>query len=206
MEDDDGEFIEDYRLVNELLQSFHETGMYLPTRTIFLGSEIVTVNEGESGTDSLMAEKFIKNLHVLENLSAKPITIIQNNLGGDEYHGAAIIDAIKQSPCHITIVVRGHAMSMGSIILQCADHRVMGPNATQMCHYGTWGTHDHSKNAQQHAKEGQRIDLWMEGVYMKRLLEKDPNFTLEDLRKMLYFDTYLTAQQSIDLGLCDEIG
>ncbi len=198
--------IEEHRLAAELLQSFHDTGCYLPTRTIYLGSEIVTVNEGESGTDSLMAERFIKNLHFLENMSGEPVTIIQNNLGGDEYACFAVIDAIKQSPCHITIVARGHAMSAGSLIFQAADKRVMGSLAVQMIHYGTWGVHDHAKSAQQHAKEGQRIDTWMESFYLSRIHEKNPDYTLEELQKMLYFDTYLTAQQSIDLGLCDEIG
>lgn len=186
---------------------FHETGLSLPTRTVYMGSETVDSDGSESGTDAKMAERLIKNLHILEQVDAsKPITVVMNNIGGDEYHGAAMYDAITNSPCRVSITVRGHAMSMGSIILQAADDRVMGPSAMQMIHYGTWGVNHHSKTAAKIAKEGERWDLWMENLYLKRIREKRPSFTLAELRKMLDHDTYLTAEQSIEIGLADRIG
>lgn len=184
----------------------HEHGLSLPTRLIYMGSEWVDTDGGEGGTDAKMAEAFVKNMHILEQIGTEPINIIANNLGGDEYHGAAMFDAILQSPCKTIITVRGHAMSMGSIILQAANERLMGPTATQMIHYGTWGTHHHSKTAQKHAQEGLRWDLWMEDLYMRRIREKNPQFPLKKLREMLDHDTYLTPEQSIALGLADAIG
>ena len=95
-----------------------------------------------------MAERAIKALHILDSTAPtgdKPITVIMNNPGGDEYHGMAIYDAIKSCKNHVTIVVFGMAMSMGSIILQAADKRVMSANSRVMIHYGTWGINDHPK-------------------------------------------------------------
>lgn len=160
---------------------------------------------GESGTDHVMAEKVIKNLYILETISQDPIMILANNCGGDEYHGLAIYDAIKDCKSQITIKVLGHAMSMGSIILQAADKRIMSQNAIQMIHYGTWGVRDHSKTTQQWAKEGLRIDKWMEKLYLGRIRQKQPHFSLQRLQKMLDHDTFLTAEQSVELGLADEI-
>ncbi len=174
---------------------FHDVGLYVPTRTLYTESEC----------DGQMAERLIKNLHVLETMSSTPITIVMNNIGGDEYDCFAIIDAIRACDSEVTIKVFGAAMSAGSMILQAADYRVMAPNATQMIHYGTWGNHDHSKTYQKHAKEGIRIDKAMEQLYLRRIKEKNPAYKLQSLRSMLDHDTYLTAEQSVDLGLADAV-
>lgn len=187
------------------IEKFHEYGIYVPTRSIYMGSEQFSVTEGESGTDGWMAERVVKNLHMLESLNHENITILMNNIGGDEYHGFAIYDAIKACKSHVTIKVMGHAMSMGSIILQAADERVMAPTSRQMLHYGTWGIHDHAKTAQKWAEEGKKIDSWMEQMYLSRIKEKQPRFTLEKLEKLLDHDTFLTADESVKLGLADKI-
>jgi ATP-dependent protease ClpP protease subunit len=193
------------RNIRDDIDKLHDYGIYLPTRTLYMGSETSDLEEGESGTDSKMAEKLIKNLHILDSKNAEPIIIIANNVGGDEYHTFAIIDAIRKCRSHVTVEVYGHAMSAGSLILQAADKRLMGKNAVQMIHYGTWGVHDHAKTAQKWAKEGERIDQWMEQWYMKKIREKHPDFKLKKLKEMLDHDTFLTARQSVDLGLADGI-
>lgn len=189
----------------EDISLFHDYGIDVKKRLIYMGSENFDPSEGESGTDGKMLEKFKKNLTTLENINSKPITIFMQNEGGDEYNGFAIHDLIKASPCDITVQVLGCAMSMGSIILQAADKRVMLKNAAQMIHYGTWGVNDHSKTTQQWAKEGRRIDKLMEKIYLDRIREKHPDFKLSKLRKLLDHDTFLTAEQSIFLGLADSI-
>lgn len=77
---------------------------------------------------------FLKSLRLLENNNNKPILIHQNNLGGCVNNGLLIYDAIFRSPCYITIVLHGNAISMGSIIPQAADKRIMMPNAVMMIH------------------------------------------------------------------------
>lgn len=197
---------EEMDTIAKLIDQYHANDLYLPSRTVFMGCSVVESGD-EIGTGAAMAEGVLKNLHVLETLSpTSPITIVMNNPGGDEYHGAAIYDAILSSSCPITVVARGHAMSMGSIIMQAATERVMGANAVQMIHYGTWGVNHHSKTAAKIAREGERWDSWMEELYLKRIREKHPAYTLDELQKLLDHDTYLTAQQSIDLGLADRIG
>lgn len=193
------------RINKDDIDRFHDYKLYIPSRTIYMGGEEHNITEGDSGTDGAMAERAIKNLLILDSMSQDPITIIMNNIGGDEYHGGAIMDAVATCKSYITIKVFGHAMSMGSLILQMADERIMAPTSSQMIHYGTWGAHDHAKTAQKIAKEGERLDKWMEQVYLKRIKEKHPHFTLPRLQRLLDHDTYLTAQQSVDLGLADKV-
>lgn len=187
------------------IDKFHDYSIYLPTRTIYMGSEEHNIEHGESGTDGAMAERVIKNLHILDTASDAPITIVMNNIGGCEYSCFAIIDAIQGCRSHVTVRAMGHAMSAGSLILQAADERVMGANAIQMIHYGTWASNDHSKTFQKWADEGKRIDSWMEGYYLERIREKHPSYSLKKLQKLLNHDTFLTANQSIELGLADSI-
>lgn len=188
------------------LDRFHDYNIYLPSRTVFMGSEDYDMNDGESGTDGAMAARTIKNLHILDSISNDPITIIMNNIGGCEYSCFAIIDAIRKCRSHVAIVGTGHVMSAGSLILQAADKRIMDPLAVQMIHYGTWASNDHSRTFQKWAKEGDRIDKWMEQYYLAKIKEKHPEFSLQKLRNMLDHDTFLTAEQSVELGLADAIG
>lgn len=143
------------------------------TRTIYMGSISKTADENESGVDNFMAEYFIKGMHILNTTSDEPITIVMNNPGGDWYHGMAIYDAISTSPSHCTIMVYGHAMSMGSVILQAADKRYMMPNSRFMIHYGSDGKIEHSKTFEKWADESKRLNWEMENIYIRALISKD---------------------------------
>ena len=193
------------RFVKDEIDRFHDYSIYIPNRTIFIGSEENSLEHGESGTDGAMAERACKNIHILESLSQEPITILMNNVGGDEYHGFAIYDSIKACKSHVTIKVMGHAMSMGSIILQAADERVMAPTSRQMIHYGTWSFCGHAKTAEKIAEEGKKINTWMENMYLDKIKVKQHEFSLARLKKMLDHDTFLTARESVNLGLADKI-
>jgi ATP-dependent Clp protease protease subunit len=192
------------RLSKDDIDRFHDYSLHLPTRTIYMGSETADEN-GESGVDSKMAERQIKNLHILDLASADPITIILNNPGGDINHGLAVYDAIRACRNHVKIVVYGHAMSMGSIILQAGDERIMSPNSSQMIHYGSLEVDQHAKTVYKIVDECKRIDKWMEKIYLEKIREKNPLFKLGRLQKLLDHDTFLTAAQSVELGLADKI-
>jgi ATP-dependent Clp protease protease subunit len=183
---------------------FHDYGIYIPTRTIYMGSETVS-SDSESGCDAFMAERAIKNLHILDKLSESQITIIMNNIGGDTYHCFAIYDAVRACRSHVVIKVVGHAMSAGSIILQAADERIMTPSSRQMIHYGTFDISGHAKTTQKWAEEGKKIDKWIEQMYLSRINEKNPDFKLATLQRRLDHDTFLNAQESVDLGLADKV-
>lgn len=227
------------------IDKWFDCNVDVDTRTIYMGSTGYTYDESETGVDHFMAEYLVKGMHTLESKNKKPILIIMNNPGGDWYHGMAIYDAIKSSPCDCTIRVYGHAMSMGSIILQAADHREMMPNSRFMIHYGYDGKAGHAKIVYKWADEGKRINWEMENLYLDRMLEyeKDSGTKLEaaleaivnkgneldfpkkepvkykfstkrDERKeqmravlqhLLNYDTILTPEETISLGLADSV-
>lgn len=194
------------RVNRDDIDKFHDYSLYIPQRTIYMGSEQFDVEGSESGVDGLMAERFVKNITLLEMASSDPITIIMNNPGGDWYHGIAIYDAIKTAKSHVTIKVYGMAMSMGAVILQAADERIISPSSKFMIHYGYMGmSSNHSKIFDKWSDENKRINKEMEQIFMEKIKEKQPNFKLKKLEEMLNFDTILSAKETVELGLADKV-
>lgn len=186
------------------IDRLHDYGIHVPTRTIYIGSENYS-EDGESGTDFLMAERVIKNLHALEATSQEPITIIMNNLGGDVIHGMSIYDAIRDCSSEITIKATGYVMSMGSIIFQAGDERLLSPNAVVMIHHGYDSQSNHVKTVRNWVEFGKKYDAVLNQIYLEKIREKHSNFSMSKLEKLLDFDTILFAHEAVELGLADGV-
>lgn len=245
------------KLNHDDVSKFFEYGLDIPNRTIYMGeAEYDFDSGGGTGVDFKMAERFIKALHILDNTPVGAgkeggITVITNNPGGSWYDGMAIYGAIKGCTNPVTFKMYGYAMSMGSIIPQAADHRIIDEHCRFMIHYGYDGSAGHSKIFSKHGDEGKRVNYMMENIYLDNMLDKDqkkqqsgdsnylegilseimnkqnaldypapikplkykfskdPEQRREDVRivlkKMLDYDTFLTAQETVDLGLADEV-
>ncbi len=186
------------------LSNLFNYGLHLATRTIYMGRS-ARYSQTESDTDFTMAETIIKSIHLLSGLSGEPIHIIMNNTGGDPDHGSAIWDAIAQSRCDVSMTVRGNACSMGSVLLQAADWRIMGPTSIYMMHYDD-GDSSNASQAKEDKADEQRYNRWMEDMYLERIRVKKPRFSRPALQKLLSVNSYFTATKALEFGLIDEIG
>lgn len=196
------------RITRDDLDRFMHFGFLPASRTIYLGEARIDNDsrEGGPGVDYRLADQIIKSIFILESINQEPINIIVNNPGGDEYHGLAIYDAIRATPCNVTVRIIGHAMSMAAWFAQAADKRVMYPNATMMIHYGYMGLPPvHTHTFERWGKEVGRLNRLMEQHFLERIKEKHPTFSLKKLRERLLFDSFLTARETVDLGLADEV-
>ena len=188
-----------YKSKKDDIDQFMDSDIYLPTRTIYMGS-IAYDEDGESGTDYAMAERMIKALHILDSRAPngdKPIVIIMNNVGGDIFHGMAIFDAIANCKNHVRIKAYGHAMSMGSIILQAADSRVMSKNSKVMIHYGTNGVGGHAKTTYKWTDEIKKFDKFMEELFLEKMGGKK-------ITTKKYLNLIQLAP-SVDRGTCEKM-
>jgi ATP-dependent protease ClpP protease subunit len=236
------------------VELFFEYGLDLPSRTIYLGEADYDGDGSGTGVDFKMAERFIKALYILDKKAPQgdqPITVIANNPGGSWYDGMAIYGAIKEAENWVVMKMYGYAMSMGSIIPQAADERVIDPYCRFMTHYGEDYSNNHSKIVARHGDEGKRVNKMMEDIYLDRIMEKDekeaktgnvwyidqvfseivnrrdeldypkpkavkynfsrnPTKRREDVRtalkELLNFDTFLTAEETVALGLACRVG
>lgn len=191
------------------VDKWYDYNIDLDNRTIWLGSMGEEDGTGESGVECFLAENIIKGLHLLEKNAPngdKPIFIILNNPGGDEVEGLAIYDAIKACKNHVTVTVFGKVWSMAGYILQAADERVMAPHSSFMLHEGQRGLpYDHPRIVKRWNEYYDQVDQYCFDIQYNRIKEKNPDFAKKKLEEMLKFDTILTPQETIDLGLADKI-
>lgn len=192
------------RIRKDSVDHFFDYDVSLETRTIYLGSN--ADNDGEeTGVDYKMAEKAIKALHLLSQSEA-PITILMNNLGGDFIHGMAIYDAIKEKRNHITIKAYGYCMSMGTLIMQAADERVLAGNSQFMIHYGeTSISSDDPIKLESWNKRNKKDNELMESIYLAKIKQVHPEFNIKQLRKLLRDETILDPEDVVALGLADKM-
>lgn len=174
-------------------------------RILYLGSRS-SAGEEESGTDHKMSEYFIKGLTFLHHLNKnKPIVVYMNNPGGCWYNGMAMFDMMRECPCHITMVAIGQVFSMGSIILQAADTRIITKNCEMMIHDGTDGYEGHPRALEEWAKASKRSREIMYQIYLDRMRAQKPRMKMDKVEQMCITDKIFTAKEAVEYGLADWI-
>lgn len=188
------------------LEILHDYDLSLSDSTLYLGSHSGNLDGDESGTDYAMAERVIKNLHVLDREEQENgITIKMNNLGGDVYHGMAIYDAIANCSNDVTIIAYGHVMSMGSYIFQAAKHRVMSPTSRMMLHAIQDSVEGNYYKILEALKETAHLQGVMNDVYLSRIREVKPRYQERHLIKKISEDWFCSPEEAMEMGLCDSI-
>lgn len=167
--------------------------------------------EEEPGVEWAMANRFIRNIRILQALGDEPILIHMKTCGGDWSEGMAIYDAIASCPSHVTILSYTHARSMSSIILQAADRRALMPHSTFMFHDGTFGTIGTVKQAMADVGQLKVSERQMMDVYLDRLCES--NFWRAKSRPQIERwlraqmdkkeDVHLSPEQAVEMGFAD---
>ena len=148
---------------------------------------------------------FIKGILLLD-AEKGPINIVGYGIGGEWSIGLAMYDAICNCKNEIYATFYGECTSMSTILLQACDKRILSPNCRMMIHEGVEGIpEDTVRNVLAGAKETKyTLDL-MYNIYLKRIKEKKPRYTSDKLESKIGVDTYLSAIESIELGLADSI-
>lgn len=174
------------------------------------------MENGEPGVEYKMANRFIKNIHYLSGRDKKrPIIIHLKSCGGYVEEGLAIYDAILSVPNPTTIVNYTHARSMSSIIFQAANKRVMMPNSIFMYHEGDQAVSGTFKQVNSIVDFGKKFSDVMTTIYAERMKTsphgKMRTWTMARIKDYLVHemdrkeDVYLTAEETIALGLADEM-
>jgi len=181
-------------MAKESIDHFFDNYVHIETRTLYLG-------DGADGVDAEVARRAIQGFHLLVAADKeKPIIVYINSFGGCMFNGMAIYDVMKNCPCHVTAYVHGAAMSMGSVILQAADHRVIYSHGTIMVHDGSWKVEDTFQSFHNWAEFTKKSQQQMYRIYAERS-GRPASFW----KKKCAADLILTAQEAKELGLVDEI-
>jgi ATP-dependent protease ClpP protease subunit len=195
------------------LEAIHCYGVDVLTNQIYLDGSEHYGDEMEPGVEFTMANKFIRNLNILQTLSDEPILIHMKTCGGDMTEGLAIFDAIQQCPNYVSILNYTHARSMSSMILQAADYRYMMPHSTFMFHMGSMYMGGTTKQWMTEHEELMKSNEHMMNIYIDQL-KKTGNMkkkSRKQIRKWLQDsmdkkeEVYLNAEEAIEIGFADEI-
>lgn len=136
-----------------------------------------------------------------EHADAGEIAVYINSYGGSVFEGTAIYNQLKRHPAHKTVYVDGFACSIASVIAMAGDTVVMPRNALMMIHNMSMGIYG---NAAELRKAADNLDTINQAGMEAYLQKAGDKLTQEKLTEMYDAETWLTAEQCIELGLADQ--
>lgn len=156
-----------------------------------------TWNYDESETS---AEYFRKQLEEIPDTGT--IELHVNSNGGSVKEGVAIYNQLKQHKAKKICYVDGFAYSVASVICMACDKIIMGQGTSMLIHNMAMEVCGDAKTLRKCADD---LDVLMESnrkIYMERV----KNLTEDQLIEMMDKETFLTPEQCLEYGFCDEIG
>lgn len=130
------------------------------------------------------------------------INLYVNSYGGYVYEAMAIRNQLKRHPAKVTGYVDGFAASAASFILTACDEVKMYSNTMQMIHNAVNGAYG---NATWLRKVADDLDKIMEGNRQAYLEKSNGKLTEDKLIELLEAESWLTAKDCLEYGLCDEV-
>lgn len=128
-----------------------------------------------------------------------PVKVMVNSAGGTATEGAAVM-AEFQRHGQVTCCVQGIAASAASLLVMGAAKIVMHPSALMMIHDPsgmTWGT------AANHRTSADALEK-MTATYAQAYA-KATGHPVNRIAAWMADETWLTAEEALDLNFCDEI-
>ena len=170
-------------------------GLYekiLKTRSILLSGEI--------NKDS--ADKFIKDLLVLEAESNDPVKVFINSPGGDVDAGFAIYDMVRFVTCPVIMIGMGLIASAASLVLLAvpAERRVALPNSSYLIHQPLSEMKGNATDIEIHAMQLEKIK-----AKLNRIIAEATGTDLETVASDTDRDHWLDADQALRYGLVSRI-
>jgi ATP-dependent Clp protease protease subunit len=146
--------------------------------------------------------------------SEKDILFYINSPGGSVTAGLAIYDTMQFIKCDVSTIVIGQAASMGSFLANAGapGKRYVLPESRTMIHRVSSGTPStrgsvhvqelEFEDARRHLEESKRLNERLTQLYVKH---NTKGKTYDELFETMKFDTFLSADQAVELGLADEV-
>lgn len=137
-----------------------------------------------------------------------------NSPGGLVTAGLAIYDTMQFIKPDVSTIVLGQACSMGSFLANAGapGKRLVLPESRTMIHRVSSGTPStrgsvhvqelQFEDAKRSFEESQRLNQRLTELYIKH---NTVGKTYDEMFATMKFDTFLSAQEAVDMGLADEV-
>lgn len=133
---------------------------------------------------------------------AKRIDIYINSYGGDVFEGTSIYNQLKRHQARKVVHVDGFACSVASVIAMAGDEVIMPRNTLMMIHNMWVYACGNAAELRKAADDLDVINTAGRQAYLQKAGDKLPE---EELARMMDAETWLTAEQCVELGLADRL-
>lgn len=175
------------------------------TAELFIYGDIYGGYEYDFGNGTLK-ESETSAKHIRAELEAmgdvETIELHINSLGGSCYEGNAIANMLRRHPAHTVAYIDAFACSEASVIACACDEVRMPRNTVMMIHDPWLYTSGNAKELRKAADDLEVMGAAFRTIYLDKSGDK---LSEEKLIQLLEAETYLTAQQAKEYGLCDVI-
>lgn len=165
---------------------------------IFISGEITQYAWEEFG--EMSSTVFKSKLDEVGDVST--IHLYVNSPGGSVFEGIAIGNMLKRHKAYVIGHVDALAASIASDIISSCNEVRMYRNSMLMIHNAMGGMYGNSTELRKYADDLDRINEMQIETYMAKIGDKTP---VETIRSLMDAETWLSAQEAYDLGLCDVI-
>ena len=165
---------------------------FLKTRQILLSGEI----------NKELAEKFNKQLLLLEADSNKPVYVYIDSPGGDVTAGFAIYDMIRFVKCPVVLIGNGLIASAAALILLAVPQnmRVGLPNSEYLIHQPLSGMRGTATDIQIHTANVKKTK-----AKINKIISKATGKDLKKVEADTDRDYWLDADEALEYGLISKI-
>lgn len=197
----------------QIISEIHDYQINLASREIYLHSHLDA--EDDPGVEYKMAVTFVKNLHMLDFKGSGNILVHMHTEGGVWSDGMAIFNSIRFARSPVTMLAYAQASSMGGVVLQAADKRVLMPDCELMVHHGSITVDENTVAAKSAIDQNERFCKRMLQVFGERAVHgqyfKERKYSLR--RTMNFIDSkirqagdwFLTPEEAVYYGFADGI-
>lgn len=147
------------------------------------------------------AQSFKQELDDLGKINILNIYI--NSPGGDVFEGNTIMNMLKRKKCIKNVYIDGLAASIASVIAMAGDKIIMPSNSMMMIHNAWTYAAGNSNELRKLADDLDKVNASIRQTYLDKAGDK---LDEETLITLMDNETWLTAQECYNYGLCDVVG
>lgn len=136
----------------------------------------------------------------LKNANGQPVTIKINSGGGDVFAGCEIYNELKSYNGEVTIEIHGLCASIAGVIAMAGGKCKMSPLAQFMMHNVSTSASGDYRNMEHTAEVLKKANKTIANAYILKT-----GMTEEEAYNLMDKETWLTADEALEMGLIDEI-
>lgn len=166
----------------------------LKERIVFLNGQV----------DDQVSNSICAQLLFLEAEGPDEINFYINSPGGVVTAGMAIYDTMQYIKPDVSTIIMGQACSMGSLLASSGapGKRYMLPKARHMIHQPSGGASGQQSDIEIAAQEIRRMRTELTEIYVEH---NSKGKSFDEINKDIERDNFMTATESLEYGLIDEI-